>query len=87
MKPLVVTSAIREAVRNCLWWKTPEDAISNPAELAAYILTYGRVNDCDALLQQWNGEDTRRFRDRRPLEYRKYGLLKAEMQKTKRRLS
>lgn len=59
MKRLVLTPALREAARRCLWWKSPEEAVDHPEQLAAHIMTYGATADIDALRAQLDLNDIR----------------------------
>lgn len=51
---------------NCVWWKTPSDAILDVADLTARILTYGGNGDVEALLQQLDEEALREALDHAP---------------------
>lgn len=66
MKPLALTPALREASLRCLWFKAPEEAVAYPAELAAYIMTYGLLPDYDALREQLSDDDLREALDHAP---------------------
>jgi hypothetical protein len=66
MKRLALTPALREAARRCLWFKTPEEAIDFPEQLAAHILTYGATEDIDALRAQLGIDDIRDALDAAP---------------------
>jgi len=66
MKHLALTPALREAAARCVWFKTPEEAIDSPGELAAHILTYGLLPDFDALTEQLTAEDLREALDVAP---------------------
>lgn len=66
MKRLVLTPALRDAARRCLWFKSPEEAVDYPEHLAAHIMTYGGTADIDALREQLDLDDIRSALDAAP---------------------
>lgn len=66
MKRLMLTPALREAAARCVWFKPPEEAIEYPEHLAAHIMTYGRIEDIDALREQLDWDDIRQALDHAP---------------------
>jgi hypothetical protein len=66
MKPLKLTPELRRAAERCVWYETPERAIRNSANLAAHILTYGGIEDVNALRAQYSDDDLRQALDAAP---------------------
>jgi hypothetical protein len=66
MKALILTEALRKSAINCVWFEAPEQAIAIPARFAAYVLTYGTVDDVAALRDQMNEDDLRDALDAAP---------------------
>lgn len=52
MKPLPRTTAWLSFAKRIIWFKAPEDALSNPLELTAYTLRQGTEDDVRFLLRQ-----------------------------------
>lgn len=52
MKEISLTTAMRKAVKRCIWFEPPEEAIKNTPRLAAYILTHGMPEDTQELRKQ-----------------------------------
>ncbi len=46
-----LTSSLRGIAERCLWFEPAEWAVADPARFAAYVLTYGTADDCEALLR------------------------------------
>lgn len=65
MKPLKLTDPLRKAAR-CVWFEPPEKAVANPARFAAYVLTYGDIDDVKALREQLDWGDIREALDNAP---------------------
>jgi hypothetical protein len=66
MKRLELTPALRKAASRCIWFKTPEEALGSPIELAGHILTYGLIDDYAALREQLTDDDLREALDNAP---------------------
>jgi hypothetical protein len=66
MKALALTPELRRAAERCVWFETPERVISDPIYLAAHILTYGGIEDVNALRTQYSDDDLRQALDRAP---------------------
>lgn len=66
MKPLVLTEALRKSAVNCIWFESPEQAIAIPARFAAYVLTFGTIDDVAALRDQMSDVDIREALDTAP---------------------
>ena len=66
VKPLVLTPALRRAAERCVWFEAPEQASADPARLVAHILTYGGVEDVNALRAQYSDDDIRDALDAAP---------------------
>jgi hypothetical protein len=56
-KPLILTRRLRAAAARCVWFEPPEKAVQDPAKLAAYILTFGSIEDTEALRAQLAPDD------------------------------
>lgn len=57
MKPLALTAGLAAVARRCIWFKKPADAIANPVQFAAYVLTYGTHEDVEELRKQLSDDD------------------------------
>lgn len=66
MKPLVLTPALRRAAERCVWYESPERAIAHPARLVAHILTFGGIDDVNALRAQYSDDDLKEALDTAP---------------------
>lgn len=66
MKPLPLTDALKKTAVACVWFEPPEQAIAIPARFAAYVLTFGTVDDVAALRDQMNDDDLRDALDAAP---------------------
>jgi hypothetical protein len=49
---LRLTESLHRAAARCVWFEQPETAIEDVPRLAAYILTYGTLDDVAALRAQ-----------------------------------
>ena len=66
MISLTLTDALRCAAQRCVWFEPPDDAIKQPARLAAYILAFGSFEDTNALREQLTEIDLRDLLDASP---------------------
>ena len=66
MSKLDLTPALRKAALRCVWFEAPETAVAWPELLAAHILTYGSIEDVEALKDQWSLDDIREALDHAP---------------------
>jgi hypothetical protein len=66
MKPLDPTPELRRAAERCVWYEPPERAVRNPANLVAHILTFGGIEDVNALRAQYSDDDLREALDAAP---------------------
>lgn len=66
MKPLVLTPELRRAAERCVWYEAPERVVAHPARLVAHILTFGSVEDVNALRAQYSDDDLREALDAAP---------------------
>lgn len=57
MKSLILTTALRRAAERCVWFESPEMAIRHTPNLVAHILTFGAIEDVNALRAQYTDED------------------------------
>jgi hypothetical protein len=49
MKPLPVTPALLNVARRVVWFKDPQEALTDPVHFLAHVMTYGTVEDLQAL--------------------------------------
>jgi hypothetical protein len=49
MKPLPATSELLSVAERVVWFKTPAEALADPAHFLAHVMTYGTVEDLRAL--------------------------------------
>ncbi len=49
MKPLPVTPALLKVARRVIWFKKPEEALTDQVHFLAHVMTYGTVEDLKAL--------------------------------------
>jgi hypothetical protein len=66
MRPLRFTDALKASAVNCVWFESPEHAISVPARFVAYVLTFGTSDDVAALREQLTDDDLREALDNAP---------------------
>jgi hypothetical protein len=66
VRPLELTEALRKAAERCVWYEPPEKAASEPAKLVAHILTYGGLDDVNALRAQYSNDDIKHALDNAP---------------------
>lgn len=66
MKALDLTEALRKAAKRCVWYEAPEKAVSEPEKLVAHILTFGGLEDVNALRAQYSNDDIEHALDHAP---------------------
>ncbi len=66
MKQLELTTELKEAALRCLWFEPAERSIKNTARLTAHILTYGNIEDVNALRTQLSDDDLAEALDKAP---------------------
>lgn len=49
MKPLPVTPEFLQVARRVVWFKKPEETLSDPIHFLAHVMTYGTPEDLKAL--------------------------------------
>ncbi|MFZ2446349.1 MAG: hypothetical protein WAW37_08325 [Syntrophobacteraceae bacterium] len=49
MKPLPVTPELLRVARRVVWFKEPVEALADPAHFLAHVMTYGTIEDLNAL--------------------------------------
>jgi hypothetical protein len=49
MKSLPVTTKLLNVARRVVWFKEPEEALADPLHFLAHVMTYGTVEDLNAL--------------------------------------
>ena len=49
MKPLPITPEILNVARRVVWFKTPEETLADPVHFLAHVMTFGTVEDLNAL--------------------------------------
>lgn len=57
MKALILTRELERVAQRCFWYKPPRDAISDPVNFAAHVLTYGTHEDVKILRRQLDDGD------------------------------
>ena len=66
MTQINLTEEMRKAIKRCVWFEPPEQAIKDAPRLAAYILTHGMPEDTDALRAQITDDELRELLDQAP---------------------
>ena len=49
MKPLPLTSELLHVARRVVWFKEPKEALADPVHFLAHVMTYGTIEDLQAL--------------------------------------
>ena len=49
MKPIPITLETLNVARRVVWFKEPEEALSDPIHFLAHVMTYGTIEDLKAL--------------------------------------
>ncbi len=49
MKPLPITPELLNVARRVIWFKEPQEALADPVHFLTYVMTYGTVEDLQAL--------------------------------------
>ena len=49
MKPLPSTKEMLNVARRVVWFKEPREALGDPAHFLAHVMTYGTIDDLNAL--------------------------------------
>ncbi|MBF0608176.1 MAG: hypothetical protein SFH39_09860 [Candidatus Magnetobacterium sp. LHC-1] len=66
MKILPVTPALLNVARRVVWFKEPEEALSDPVHFIAHVMTYGTVEDLAAIEGIVGQEEFREVLDNAP---------------------
>ncbi len=66
MKEIELTTEMRRAVKRCIWFESPEEAVKDTPRLAAYILTHGMPEDTEVLRKQLSDDDLKQALDEAP---------------------
>ncbi len=66
MTQLKLTEELARVAKRCVWYKTPEDAVSYTEHFIAHVLTYGTFEDVKALRQQVGNAELRAALDKAP---------------------
>ncbi len=66
MKAINLTTEMRDTVRRCVWFESPEEAVKDIPRLAAYILTHGMLEDTRILRKQLSDDDLKQVLDVAP---------------------
>ncbi|MBM9538103.1 hypothetical protein [Desulfobulbus alkaliphilus] len=66
MKPLPTTSELLKVARRVVWFKEPEEALAEPVHFLAHVMTYGTVEDLQALQGVVGMEDFREVLEKAP---------------------
>jgi hypothetical protein len=66
MNPLPVTPELLNVARRVVWFKEPEDTLADPVHFLAHVMTYGTVEDLQALRSVVGKEEFREVLDHAP---------------------
>ncbi|MBF0339045.1 MAG: hypothetical protein HQL05_14600 [Nitrospirae bacterium] len=66
MKTLPVTPTLLNVARRVVWFKEPEEALSDPVHFIAHVMTYGTVEDLVAIEGIVGQEEFRQVLDNAP---------------------
>jgi hypothetical protein len=66
MKPLPYNSELLGVAERTVWYKTPAEAVADPLNFVAHVLTYGTQEDVKALRQYLDLDDIRDALDHAP---------------------
>ncbi|WP_040336098.1 hypothetical protein [Candidatus Magnetobacterium casense] len=66
MKTLPVTPALLNVARRVVWFKEPEETLSDPVHFIAHVMTYGTVEDLVAIEGIVGQEEFRQVLDNAP---------------------
>ena len=66
MSPLPRTPALLNIARRVIWFEEPEEALEQPVRFLAYVMTYGTIEDLQALDGIVTLEDFREALDNAP---------------------
>jgi hypothetical protein len=61
MKPLPLTPELLNVARRVVWFKEPEETLSDPVHFLAHVMTYGTAEDLRALEALWTMTNSARF--------------------------
>lgn len=66
MKPLPTTDALLKVASRVVWFKEPDEALSDPVHFLAHLMTYGTVEDLRAVFGVVGVEEFREALERAP---------------------
>lgn len=66
MKTLPITPELLNVARRVVWFKEPEDTLADPVHFLAHVMTYGTVEDLQALRGVVGKEEFREVLDHAP---------------------
>jgi hypothetical protein len=66
MKPLPYNSELLGVAERTVWYKAPAEAVADPLNFVAHVLTYGTQEDVKALRQYLDLDDIRDALDHAP---------------------
>jgi len=66
MKPLPGTPELLQVARRVVWFKEPEETLADPVHFLAHVMTYGTVEDLQALEGMVGKEDFCEVLDKAP---------------------
>jgi len=66
MKALPCDTDLRGVAERSVWYKTPEEALGDPVDFVAHVLTYGTEDDVRTLRRYLDLDDIREALDRAP---------------------
>jgi len=59
MNPIPITSDLLAVARRVVWFKSPEEALNDPARFLAHVMTYGSVEDIKTVRSVTEARDFR----------------------------
>jgi hypothetical protein len=66
MKPLSRTPELLRVARRVVWFKDPEETLADPVHFLAHLMTYGAIEDLQALQVAVGPDEFREVLDHAP---------------------
>jgi hypothetical protein len=66
MKPLPLTSEMKEIARRVIWFEEPEAALSDPVRFLIYAMTYALHEDMSVIRRYVSDDDLREAMEKAP---------------------
>ncbi len=64
--PIAPTPEMLTLAQRCVWFRAPQDALANPTDFLAHVMTYGTYDDLRILRGQVSDADLREALDNAP---------------------